>query len=67
MNSYCVKCKRPTVNIKPVLSTSSNGRHMIKSKCGTCDNKKNQFVSKAYTKNKISGKGIGDINSVFFS
>ena len=33
MPSYCLKCKKNTENINPVVSKTSNGKTMILSKC----------------------------------
>ena len=36
MESYCLKCKKNTENIDPKISSTSNGKAMILSKCATC-------------------------------
>ena len=33
MESYCLKCKEHTGNINPQVSSTSNGKVMILSKC----------------------------------
>ena len=39
MESYCLKCKKNTENIDPEVSSTSNGRVMILSKCAICYSK----------------------------
>ena len=39
MESYCLKCKKPTENINPQVSSTSNGKVMILSKCAICNMK----------------------------
>ena len=36
MKSYCLKCKKDTENINPIVSKTSNNRTMILSKCAIC-------------------------------
>ena len=36
MKSNCLKCRKDTENIDPKISSSSNGRAMILSKCAIC-------------------------------
>ena len=38
MESYCLKCKKYTKNINPQVSSISNGKMMILSKCAICLN-----------------------------
>ena len=52
MESYCLKCRKYTENINPQLSSTSNGKTMISSKCAICGNKKSTFI-----KNQ-KGKGL---------
>ena len=40
MKSYCLKYKKDTINIDPKVSSSSNGRVIILSKCAICGSKK---------------------------
>ena len=39
MESYCLKCKKYTKNITPQVSSTSNGKLMILSKCAICGSK----------------------------
>ena len=40
MSSYCLKCRKNTENINPVVSKTSNSKTMILSKCALCGSKK---------------------------
>ena len=44
MESYCLKCKKNTENIDPKISSTSNGKVMILSKCAICGSKKSRFI-----------------------
>ena len=44
MLSYCLKCKKNTESINPNVSSTSNGRTMILSKCAICGSKKSNFI-----------------------
>ena len=44
MKSYCLKCGEYTENTNPRVSSTSNGKTMILSKCTTCGNKKSRFI-----------------------
>ena len=46
MESYCLKCKKHTKNINPQVSSTSNGKLMILSKCTICGSKKSKFINK---------------------
>ena len=39
MESYCLKCKKHTKNIDPQVSSTSNGKFTILSKCAICRSK----------------------------
>ena len=43
MESYCLKCNKHTKNINPQVSSTSNGKVMILSKCAICGSKKSRF------------------------
>ena len=58
MKSYCLKCKKYTKNINPQLSSTSNGKLMILSKCAICGSKKSKFIKKQETKGILSILGI---------
>ena len=44
MESYCFKCRKNTENIDPNIWSTSNGKVMILSKCGTCGSKISRFI-----------------------
>ena len=46
MKSYCLKCRKNTENVSNVSSTS-NGKVMILSKCESCGSKKSRFIKKS--------------------
>ena len=66
MLSYCLKCKKiknkkknkQTESIDPKVSTTSNGRTMILSKCAICGSKKLKFIKKQEAKELLSNLGI---------
>ena len=43
MKSYCLKSSKDTENINTKVSSTSNGKAMILSKCAICGNKKNNI------------------------
>ena len=58
MESYCLKCKKHTENINPQVSSTSNGKIMILSKCAICNSKKCKFINKQEAKGFLSKLGI---------
>ena len=58
MQSYCLKCKIKTENINKEVSSTSNGRVMILSKCAICGNKKSRFIKKQEAKGLLNKLGI---------
>ena len=58
MESYCLKCRKYTENINPQLSSTSNGKTMISSKCAICGNKKSTFIKNQEGKGLLSKLGI---------
>ena len=54
MESYCLKCKKNTENIYPDVSSTSNGRLMILSKCRICGSKKSRFIKNQEAKGLLS-------------
>ena len=58
MESYCLKCKKYTKNINPQVSSTSNGKMMILSKCAICGSRKSKFVNKQEAKGLLSNSGI---------
>ena len=58
MKSCCLKCRKDTENINPEVSSSSNGRTMILSKCAICGSKKSRFIKNQEAKELLSKLGI---------
>ena len=58
MESYCLKCKKHTKNINPQVSSTSNGKLMILSKCAICNSKKSRFMKNQKAKRSLSKLGI---------
>ena len=54
MESYCLKCKNNTENIDPEVSSTSNGRLMILSKCAKCGSKNSRFIKHQEAKGLLS-------------
>ena len=48
------KCRNDTENIDPKVSSSSNGRAVILSKCAICGSKKSKFIKNQETKGLLS-------------
>ena len=57
MKSYCLKCRKDTENVSNVSSTS-NGKVMILSKCESCGSKKSRFIKNHKAKGLLSHLGI---------
>ena len=58
MESYCLKCKKHTKNINPQVSSTSNGKMIILSKCAIFNSKKSKFINKQEAKLLLSNLGI---------
>ena len=58
MESYCLKCKKHTKNIDPQVTSTSNGKFMILSKCAICGSKKSKFIKKQEASGLLSKLGI---------
>ena len=58
MESYCLKCRKYRKNINPQVSSTSNGKLMILSKCAICNSKKSKFINKQEAKGLLSKLGI---------
>ena len=58
MESYFLKCKKHTKNINPQVSSTSNGKFMILSKCAICGSKKSKFINKQEASGLLSKLGI---------
>ena len=58
MESYCLKCKKYTKNINPQVSSTSNSKLIILSKCAICNSKKSKFINQQEAKGLLSKLGI---------
>ena len=58
MKSYCLKCKKDTGNINLKVSSTSNGKAMILSKCAICGSKKSRFIKNQEAKGLLSNLGL---------
>ena len=58
MESFCLKCKKYTKNINPQVSSTSNGKLMILSKCAICGSKKSKFINKQEAIGLLNKLGI---------
>ena len=58
MLSYCLKCKNNTESVNPRVSSTSNGRTMILSKCAICGSKKSKFNKNEEAKGLLSNLGL---------
>ena len=58
MKSYCLKCRKDTENIDRYISSTSNGKAMILSKCAICSSKKVRFIKNQEAKELLSNLSI---------
>ena len=58
MESYCLKWKKYTKNINPQVSSTSDGKLMILSKCAICGSRKSKLIKKQDAKGILSSLGI---------
>ena len=58
MSSYCLKCRKNTENINPVVPKTSNGKTMMLSKCAICGSAKSRFIKELAAKGLLSNLGI---------
>ena len=58
MKSYSLKCKKDTENIDPKISSNSNGKAIILSKCAICGSKKSRFYKNQEAKGLLSNLAI---------
>ena len=58
MESYCLKCRKYTKNINPQVSSTSNGKLMILSKCAICGGRESRFIKKQDKEGILSSLGI---------
>ena len=57
--AYCLKCRKYTKTINPQVSSTSNVKIMILSRCEICNSKKSKFINQQEAKvllNKLGSK-----------
>ena len=58
MKSYCLKCRKDTENINPIVSNTSNGRRMILSNAQYLVVKKSRFIKDQEAKGLLSNLSV---------
>ena len=58
MYSCCTRCKKYTKNINRRVSSTSNGKTIILSKCAECDSKNSRFIKNQEAKGLLSNLGL---------
>ena len=58
MESHFLKCRKNTENIDPKISSSSNGKAMILSKCAICGSKRTRFIKNQEAQGLLSNLGV---------
>ena len=58
MESYCLNGRKNIENIGPEVSSTSNGKAMILSKCAICGSKKSRFIKNQEAKGLLSKLAI---------
>ena len=54
MNTYCLKCKKPTKDLNSKGSITKNKKYLVKSTCAISKSKKSKFVSKQQAQGFLS-------------
>ena len=58
MKTYCVKCKKDTENIDPIILRTKNNKLVMQSKYSVCGIKKSRFIKEQEAKDLLSNLGI---------
>ena len=58
MKSYCLKCRKGTGKINPKVSSTSNSKAMILSKCAIRGSKKSIFIKNQEAEGLLSNLGL---------
>ena len=58
MPSYCLKCRKYTKNINPIVSETSSGKKMLLSKCSLCGSKNSRFIKKQEASGVLSSLSL---------
>ena len=56
--TYCVKCRKNTENLKSKFFKTKNDRLIMQSKCADCGIKKSRFVKEQEAKGLLSSLGL---------
>ena len=54
MNTYCLKCKKPTKDLNSKGFITKNKKYLLKSICNICKSKKSKFISKQQAEGFLS-------------
>ena len=54
MNTYCLKCRKPTKDANSKGFITKNKKYIVKSICSICKSKKSKFVSKQQAEGFLS-------------
>ena len=54
MNTYCLKCRKQTINLNSKGFITKNRKYIVKSTCAICKSKKSKFVSKQQAQGFLS-------------
>ena len=54
MNTYCLKCRKPTKDLNSKGFIAKNRKYLVKSICTICKSKKSKFVSKQQAEGFLS-------------
>ena len=46
MNTYCLKCRKPTKDLNSKGFVTKSKKYIVKSTCAVCKSKKSKFISK---------------------
>ena len=58
MKSHCFKSRKDTENINPSVSSATNCRTLVLSKCAICCSKKSKFIKNQEAKGLLSNLGV---------
>ena len=58
MKPDCLKCRKDTENINPIVPKTSNGRTMLLSKRAICDSKKSRFIKNQKAKRLLNNLDV---------
>ena len=58
MKSSCLNCRKNTESINPSVSSTSNSRTVVLSKCAICGGKKSRFIKNQEAKGLLSNLGV---------